>query len=109
MRQRVAEKSSLRDEAKMPPPQASGQRGEFDLPEVSFVVNIQYLIRGGAEGIQTAMLLAMRRVTAASRERVWIRAPHDFAKLGDFADNLRIRISAHHCSVSSRSAATAAS
>jgi hypothetical protein len=29
-RQRMAEKSSLRGEAKMPPPQASGKRREFD-------------------------------------------------------------------------------
>ncbi len=47
-RQRMAEKSSLRDEAKMHPPQASGKRLEFDLTEVSFVVNIEYLNRGGA-------------------------------------------------------------
>src|SRR5271166_5284390 len=46
-RQRMAGKSSLRDEAKMHPPQASEKTREFDLPEVSFVVNIQYLIRGG--------------------------------------------------------------
>ncbi len=46
-RQRMAEKSSLRGEAKMHPPQASEKRREFDLPEVSFVVNIKSVIRGG--------------------------------------------------------------
>src|SRR5271165_978589 len=51
-RQRMAEKSSLRDEAKMHPPQASEKRREFDLPEVSFVVNSKYLIRGGARWIR---------------------------------------------------------
>src|SRR5271157_914353 len=45
-RQRMVEKSSLRDEAKMHPPQASGKRREFDLSEVSFVVNINNLNRG---------------------------------------------------------------
>src|SRR5208282_6783207 len=52
-RQRMAEKSSLRGEAKMHPPQASEKRREFHLPEVSFVVNIKYLIRGGARWIRT--------------------------------------------------------
>jgi hypothetical protein len=46
-RQRMVEKSSLRDEAEMHPPQASEKTREFDLSEVSFVVNIKYLIRGG--------------------------------------------------------------
>ncbi len=35
------------------PPQASEKRREFDLPEVSFVVNIKYLIRRGARWIRT--------------------------------------------------------
>src|SRR5271166_4563203 len=52
-RQRMAEKSSLRDEAKMHPPQASEKRREFDVPEVSFVVNIKCLLRGGGGGIRT--------------------------------------------------------
>jgi hypothetical protein len=46
-RQRMAEKSSPRDEAKMHPPQASKKTREFGLPEVSFVVNINNLNRGG--------------------------------------------------------------
>src|SRR5271165_1778363 len=52
-RQRTAEKSSLRDEAKMHPPQASGKRREFDPTEVTFKCNIRYLIRGGARWIRT--------------------------------------------------------
>ena len=44
-------------------PQASEKTREFDLPEVSFVVNIKYLIRGGAKGIRTACLSLMRSRT----------------------------------------------
>jgi len=40
-RQRMAEKSSLRDEAKMHPPQASEKRREFDPAEVTFKCNIK--------------------------------------------------------------------
>ena len=40
-RQRMVEKSSLRDEAKMHPPQASGKRREFDPTEVTFKCNIK--------------------------------------------------------------------
>ena len=47
-RQRMAENSSLRDEAKMHPPQASGKTREFDPLEVNFVCYIKCLIRGGA-------------------------------------------------------------
>jgi hypothetical protein len=56
----MAEKSSLPGEAKMHPPQASGKRREIDPLEVKCVCNIKHLIRGGAKGIQTVMLLAMR-------------------------------------------------
>src|SRR5208282_3650215 len=52
-RQRMVEKSSLPDEAKMHPPQASEKRREFELPEVSFLVNIKCLIRGGTRWIRT--------------------------------------------------------
>ncbi len=52
-RQRNAEKSSLQDEAKTPPPQASGKRREFDPLEVNFVRYLKCLIRGGARWIRT--------------------------------------------------------
>ncbi len=52
-RQRMVETSSLRDDAKIHPPQALEKRREFDLPEVSFVVDIKYLIRGGERWIRT--------------------------------------------------------
>ena len=48
-RQRMAEKSSLRGEAKMHPPQASAKRREIDPLEVKRVCNIKHLIRGGGE------------------------------------------------------------
>ena len=40
-RQRMVEKSSLRDEAKMHPPQASEKTREFDPAEVTFKCNIK--------------------------------------------------------------------
>src|SRR5271165_297444 len=52
-RQRMAEKSSLPDEAKMHPPQASGKTREFDPLEVNFVCYLKYLIRGGERWIRT--------------------------------------------------------
>ncbi len=42
----MAEKSSLRGEVKMHPPQASGKRREIDSLEVKRVCNIKRLIRG---------------------------------------------------------------
>jgi hypothetical protein len=56
----MAEKSSLRGEAKMHPPQTSGKRPEFDPPTTNFTHNIKYLIRGGAKGIRTECLSLMR-------------------------------------------------
>ena len=53
MRQRMVEKSSLRDEAKMHPPQVSEKRREFDPLEVNFVCYLKYLIRAGARWIRT--------------------------------------------------------
>jgi hypothetical protein len=60
---RSTEKSSLRDEAKMDPPQVSEKRREFDPTEVTFKCNIKSLIRGGAKGIRTACLSLMRSRT----------------------------------------------
>src|SRR5271165_6457022 len=68
-RQRMVEKSSLWDEAKMHPPQASGKRREFDLSEVSFVVNIKHLIRGGPRWIRTSDI---SRRTATKMASAWM-------------------------------------
>ncbi len=58
-RQRMVEKSSLRDEVKMHPPQASEKRREFDLPEATLKCNIKYLIRGGANGFEPEISLTV--------------------------------------------------
>jgi hypothetical protein len=42
---------SLRRETKMPPPQASGKRREFDPLQVNFVCYLKYLIRGGGRSL----------------------------------------------------------
>jgi hypothetical protein len=54
----MAEKSSLRGEAKIPPPQASGKRREFDPLQVNFVCYLKYLIPGGARRIRTRDITA---------------------------------------------------
>jgi hypothetical protein len=49
----MAEKSSLRGEAKMPPRQASGKRRQFDPLQINFVCYLNHLIPGGARWIRT--------------------------------------------------------
>jgi hypothetical protein len=49
--------SSLRSEARKPPPQASEKRRKSGPLRVNFACYLNYLIRGGAEGIRTAVLL----------------------------------------------------
>jgi hypothetical protein len=67
----MVEKSSLWEEAKMHPPQASGKTREFDLPEVSFVVNIKYLIRGGGRRPAEPVSIAPNSLPAGKMQGIF--------------------------------------
>src|SRR5271165_1701676 len=78
----MAEKSSLRGEAKMPPPQASGKRREFDPLEVNCICYIKCLIPGGERWIRTRGI--SRRIAYRSvRDSRTTKIGHSDFGLGD--------------------------
>ena len=88
----MAEKSSLRGEAKMHPPQASGKRREIDPLEVKCVCNIKHLIRGGARSDSNHRFLSpycLNRGQNAEFERPR-RGRGPLAKLGDECRNVGV-------------------